>query len=159
MKKYNQLLYICVTTFFVSCSNSTEQSKRELAERCARSEWSYDNFMTLYKDLQVDGQPAGRQHYDNMIQVMAEELSDSLSTEELRKTISFNDSPLGKKLIRLGMKSKSWQAIGTNQMRWTCTEHSQIRASEKGSCPMCQRPLIETLVNEAMDHKKASNQL
>lgn len=139
-------LAACSSALLVICSCVPLEGRRELAERCARSTFPYDSFTTLYHDVEVDGQPAGREHYEDCIRIITEELHDDFSSDELRQIYTFYESRLGRKLLSQGLESKAWTAIAskeTNDSYWTCTEHPEIITTKEMQCPVCQRDLVQ----------------
>lgn len=144
--KYLLIMIAFVLILFSSC-NSEVQSDRELAERCVRLMFPYDTFTILYQDLRVEGQPVSRKHYEQMICIQTDELYNAFTVEELNKIYTFYESSLGQRLLRLGLESKSYQPLLTQEETepktvWSCTIHSEIRAPKAGLCPICQRELI-----------------
>lgn len=146
---YKYLLTVCAVAACLLCScapEQLEQSKLELADRCARSMFAYETFASFYKDLRIDGEPASQKHYEEMIRISTDELSHAFSSEELSEICSFYESPLGEKLLRHGMESKSFLAISSQETIttvWTCAEHTAIRMAETGRCPICGNELVE----------------
>jgi hypothetical protein len=150
--KYLLIMIASAVILLISCS-SEEQGDRKLAEDCARLMFPYDTFTTLYQDLRVEGQPASREHYEQMIRIRINELYDSFTVEELKKIYAFYESPLGQRLLQHGLESKSYQPLltqkgtGPNTV-WSCTIHSEIRTPKAGLCPICRRELIPVILDK-----------
>ena len=151
--KCQLLIMLASAAILLSSCDSDEQSRRELAEDCARLMFPYGTFTTLYHDLRVEGESASRKHYEKMIYIQTEELYREFSVAELKKIHAFYKSQLGQRLLRVGLGSKSWQALCTQEetvpkTAWTCTMHPEILKPKAGLCPICRRELIPVFLDK-----------